>query len=213
MIEKRMLPDMPVIKLYEEDNVRKGFIEMAQLNDLLEQTETDAVRDIIEFLYHSGWRQKEAKNFQWNWIDANMIKVPKEFSKNKQERRLPILGKLVEILERRHKVRRIDCPYVFHRSGRQIKSFRRAFRAAAKQIEHPALLPHDMRRSAVRNFRKAGLSETDGMMLSGHKTVSVYRRYDIRDDADVIAAMEKVQAHLKKEAENHKVVPLKRERA
>ena len=67
----------------------------------------------------------------------------------------------------------------------------------------PGLLPHDMRRSAVRNFRRAGLSEHEGMALSGHKTDSVYRRYDIISEADLTEAMNRVQEHNKKEAENH----------
>jgi len=48
-------------------------------------------------------------------------------------------------------------------------SFRKAVKAAAKEIGGEGLLPHDMRRSGVRNFRKSGLSESEGMALSGHK--------------------------------------------
>ncbi len=102
---------------------------------------------------------------------------------------------------------------MFHRAGKAIKSFRKAFKAAAKEIGYEGLLPHDIRRSAVRNFRKAGLSEGDGMMLSGHLTRSVYERYNIRDDQDLTDSMNRVQEHLKKEAENRKVIPLKGETA
>ena len=116
-------------------------------------------------------------------------------------------------MERRTKCRRLDCEYVFHRNGKSIKSFRKAFKAAAKDVGYPALLPHDIRRSAVRNFRKSGLSEDDGMMLSGHRTRSVYVRYNIRDEQDAINAMDKAQEYSKKEAQNRKVVPLKRETA
>ena len=63
----------------------------------------------------------------------------------------------MDVIHRRMRLRRLDCPYVFHRSGRPIRSFRKAFKLAAKEIGYPELLPHDMRRSAVRNFRKAGL--------------------------------------------------------
>ena len=175
MFEKSKISTVPVIKLYDESgNVRQGFIDIGDFNALLENVDGEDVRDIIEFLYHSGWRSKEAKLFQWSWIDGKMIRLPAEFSKNKKERLLPITGALMDIIERRLKKRRLDCPYVFHRNGRQLKSFRKAFRAAAKDIGQPHLLPHDMRRSAVRNFRKSGLSESDGMMLSGHRTRSVY---------------------------------------
>lgn len=52
----------------------------------------------------------------------------------------------------------LDPRFMFHRSGRPIKSFRKMFKAAAKEIGFAGLLPHDMRRSGVRNFRKSGLS-------------------------------------------------------
>ncbi len=82
------------------------------------------------------------------------------------------------------KDRRPDCPYVFHRNGKQIKSFRRAFKSACKDTGLAGVVPHDMRRSAVRNIRKAGVGETDGMKISGHRTNSVYKRYDIIDEQD-----------------------------
>ena|SRR6266542_2495269 len=86
-------------------------------------------------------------------------------------------------------------------------------KSAATAAGIPGLVPHDMRRSAVRNFRRAGLSEHEGMKLSGHETDSIYRRYDIISDDDLTESMNRVQEHLKKEAENRKVVPLKRETA
>jgi len=208
-----MISTVPLIKLYEVDNVRRGFIDVADFNALLENIEGSDARDIIEFLYHAGWRSIEAKAFQWSWIDGNMIRVPKEVAKNKKDRSFPIIGKLMDILERRQKLRRLDCLFVFHRGGKPIRSFRKAFKAAAKEVGHEGLLPHDMRRSAIRNFRKAGLSEGDGMMLSGHRTRSVYERYNIRDDRDLTESMTKVQEHLKKEAQIRKVVPMNRESA
>jgi hypothetical protein len=48
-------------------------------------------------------------------------------------------------------------------------------------MEYQGILPHDMRRSPIRNFRKAGLDESEGMKLSGHKTRAIYDRYNIID--------------------------------
>lgn len=62
--------------------------------------------------------------------------------------------------------------------GKPITAFRN-YKAAAAEAGMPALLPHDMRRSAVGNFRRAGLSQTEGMKLSGHETDPIYRRYNI----------------------------------
>ena len=137
------------------------------------------------------------------------MRLPAEFSKNKKPRTLPLEGVLRDVIKRRIKLRDPVSPFVFHRNGKPIKSFRRGFQSAAKRIEIADLVPHDMRRSAIRNFRKAGLSETEGMKLSGHRTRNVYDRYNIVDDEDSRQAMRQAQEYLKHEA-GRKVILLKR---
>ena len=204
-----------VVELLQGENVRKGFIAPADFTAMAEKIPDQDARELVAFLYNSGWRSGEGKKLLWSEVDLDrkMIRLPAEKSKSKKPRNLPIIGALEEIIERRLAARRLDCPFVFHRHGKPIASFRKAFKAAAKEAGLDGLVPHDMRRSAVRNFRRAGLSENEGMKLSGHETDSIYRRYDIISDDDLTESMNRVQEHLKKEAENRKVVPLKRETA
>jgi integrase len=202
---------VPRVKLLEGENVREGFLNKPEFEAVAEQLKPD-VRDVVRFLYNSAWRTGEALKLEWSKVDLNdwIVRLTRKNEKTKHPRTLPLVGELREIIENRLKERRPDCPYVFHRDGKPIKSFRRAFKAACKDAGLTGLVPHDMRRSAIRNMRKAGIGESDGMKISGHRTNSIYKRYDIVDEQDQRRTMERVQEHLKAEMEQRKVVPIRK---
>jgi integrase len=76
--------------------------------------------------------------------------------------------------------------------GLRIKNYYAAWRSACERAKLKGLLVHDMRRSAIRNFERAGVSRSAGMAMSGHETESVYRRYSIADAAALLEAAEKI---------------------
>jgi hypothetical protein len=75
------------------------------------------------------------------------------------------------------------CPFVFQRDGERIMTFRKAWAVACAQAGCPGKLIHDMRRSVVRTFERAGVPRSVAMSIVGHKTESIYRRYTIVDEA------------------------------
>jgi integrase len=124
------------------------------------------------------------------------VRLRPELSKNKDGRLLPLQHELLEIIERAKQNRRLDCPFVFHLDGQPIGDFRESWKTACKKAGLADILVHDLRRSAVRNMIRAGIRENVAMALSGHKTRSVFDRYNIVSEGDLANAAERLQAHL-----------------
>ena len=78
--------------------------------------------------------------------------------------------------------------WVFSRSGSKILDFRWGWDQACERAGVPDLNFHDLRRTAVRNMRRAGVPQVVRMKISGHKTDSMERRYNIVDNEDLSMA-------------------------
>ena len=78
--------------------------------------------------------------------------------------------------------------------GKRITTFIKAFRAACTKAGCPGRIPHDLRRTAVRNLVRAGIPERVAMQMTGHKTRSVFERYNIVSECDLVEAAKKLNA-------------------
>ena len=70
-----------------------------------------------------------------------------------------------------------------------------------------SVLLHDCRRTAVRNLDRAGVSRSVAMAITGHKSETIYRRYNIVSASDIREAGQKLARYVEKLATTSKVIP------
>jgi len=204
------LSHKPKFPMLEGEKVREGFLDHGSFLILLNNL-PDYLKQLVEFLYYSGWRKGAARNLEWKDVDlaGRTARLRIASSKNKEPWMVPLAGRLWDITQERLSERRLDCPYVFHRDGRKIGDFKKAWKTACKNSGLEGTLVHDLRRCTARNLSRANVSEQLAMKITGHKTNSMYRRYRIVDEDELREAQEKLQAYLGEQSKAPRVIPIR----
>ncbi len=194
---------VPYFPMLREDNARQGFFEKEEFEKVAAALPV-AVADVASFAYFSGWRKGEILPLTWENVDRAAGEVRIATSKNGHGRMLPLTGALKDLIERRWQAREYltrekvtaISPHVFHESGVPVGDFRKAWASACEAAKVPGGLFHDLRRTAVRNMIRAGVPQTVAMSISGHRTVSMFNRYNITSNDDKREALIRTEAHL-----------------
>jgi integrase len=212
---------VPHIPMLAEKNVRTEFFEhdgYIALRDAL----PSFLKPFVTFAYKTGWRESEIVNLTWKRVDleAGIVRLDPGTTKNDEGRTVYLDGELQEIFrnqwEERRRARRLT-EYVFpgHDGIGRIRDFRYRWNEACRtaglgygyrldgayvekwQDKLPAgPMLHDFRRSAVRNMVRSGVPETVAMKISGHKTRSVFDRYNIVSEEDLRQAAAQQEKYL-----------------
>jgi integrase len=207
------LSHAPYIRhLSEAGNARQGFFTEQELAAVIELLPAD-LKDFTAFAACTGMRKGEISSLRWSDVDGDTLKLRGEDAKNGFDRNIPLTGELAEIIERRGGVRQTKikgvsqlCEFIFHRKGKQVGRFNKAWATACDTAGVPDKLFHDLRRFAVRSLSRAGTPQNVAMKISGHRTASMFARYNIVDTADIRTALLQTEKFRREQAATPRVL-------
>ena len=204
-IQAGKLISKPYVPRLKENNVRTGFFELEQFQ-VLRRHLPDYLRPLATFAYITGWRSGEIRSLQWWHVDFSEGQVVLEpgTTKNEEGRVFPFTQQLRALLEeQRESTQALQreqgrvIPWVFHRDGKKIGDYRKAWGNACRKAGIPGKIFHDFRRTAVRNLVRAGVPERVAMQMTGHKTRSVFDRYNIVSEGDLVETARRLDRAVK----------------
>lgn len=85
---------------------------------------------------------------------------------------------------------------MFHRNGLCIEDIQGAWERACREAGVTGKIPHDFRRTAIRNMVRVGIPKRGAMQLTGHKTRDVFDRYNLVNAGDLDEAARRIDERI-----------------
>jgi integrase len=214
---------VPKIKNLPEGKPRQGFVEDTEFNRLIKAANNLFERLFLELAFSYGWRRSEMLGLRVNQINFadRTIRLHPGSTKNGEGREVTMTAKVEELL-RAAVAGKEPKHFVLTREGQEpdkpVSDFRVAWghlcaRAGVgkwvcakcdKPVAHvrckcggkrryEGLICHDMRRSAAKRLRAAGVPESVVQAIGGWLTNGMFRRYAIVSGADQRAAIKMLE--------------------
>jgi integrase len=165
------------VKALKENNERDRILSPEEYIRLLAHC-PGHLKTIVKLAYYTGMRRGEILGLTWGQVDLKegFIKLTHEDTKTNEGRLVPLNQELVEMF--RALPQGLPHVQVFTRYGKPVKSIREAFGAACTKSGIEGLTFHDLRHTAINNWRLQGHDFFRIMAATGHKTMSVFKRYN-----------------------------------
>jgi len=178
------------VKSLKENNERDRILSKEEY-DRLSLSSPIYLKPIIKLAYQTGMRQGERLNLTWDRVDLKerFIHLRPEDTKTNEGRSVPLNKELFEMFQAIP--RGLPGVRVFTRYGYQIKSIREIFEAACRKAEIEGFTFHDLRHTAINNWRLHGHDYFRIMAITGHKTMNFFKRYNTVTREELKAMVDK----------------------
>lgn len=188
----------------KEPPPRQGFLSDEDYDKLQEQAKEPWLRALLAMAYTYGFRRAELvgrpqRNHppmlvsQINMKDRTITLNPGT-TKNTEGRVVKMTQEVYDLLKPCVEGKRQDEAVFTWGDGSPVKDFRETWNQLTKAAGVPSLLLHDFRRSAARNLLRAGVNRDVAKRITGHKTDSMFSRYNIVAENDLAEAAEKLES-------------------
>ena len=146
--------------------------------------------DIVTTAYYTGMRAGEIFNLTWKKVklEEGYIDLLAADTKTSEPRRIPLNDALRGLFADLKKVRHLKHDRVFTYQGSPVRNIKRSFRSACRAAGIEDFRFHDLRHTFNTNMRKAGVDRSVIMKITGHKTMSMFERYNTVDGNDAVEA-------------------------
>jgi len=180
------------VTMLKGDNRRDRVLTREEFERLVPELPDHLIPEFY-VAYYTGMRRGEILNLTWEKVNMKVgfIDLEPKDTKNSEPRRLYFNDVLWNIFKK-ESARKAKSPFVFTRRGRPIKSIRKGFEEALKRANIKDFHFHDLRHTFNTNMRKAGVDQSMIMKMTGHKTLSMFNRYNTVDQDDALEAMGKL---------------------
>ena len=157
---------------------------------------------MIALGYSFGFRKAELLNMRFQQVNllSGTVTLDPGTTKNSEGRLVKLTSETFELLKQCRFSKSADDFVISRHDGQPVKDFRVAWSKLTVATKLPGLLFHDLRRSAVRNMVRRGVPEVVAMRISGHKTRSIFDRYNIVSETDLADAATRIEQGAKRES-------------
>lgn len=181
--------------LPENSDARDQYFTEDELEKFLAALDPSC-RNLVEFASITGWRSGACRSRRFSDIRDGELRLDRASSKNKKPYLFPVRGPVARIVAEQEAQRRITAKlcgrlpetlFFDHETGEPIRYNQLKYRwhkacVTAGLVDGDAKhthVFHDLRRTAIRNMERRGVTEKGITELAGAETPSIIRRYSI----------------------------------